>query len=199
MIKPSLIEQEKIDEEELEKTISILNKKFKNKNDEDFIHAITKFYEKSLNSSGMNEKIDPAELKDKLLEMISRENNKYDTDSTPIKSNRKETLFSDTSDKKNYSGRTKFESSASSLDPDSIGLGLSSENETVKFSEFENIITKNVNVFEDTLKILLIGDKMTGKTSFIKQVQNLNSLSDSKDLFSMSYLPTNRYYLFKLI
>jgi len=57
------------------------------------------------------------------------------------------------------------------------------------FSEIDNIITKNIDFSDEVLKLLVIGDKMAGKTTFVNNVLQLNKQIEERKIDS-NYIPT---------
>ena len=64
-------------------------------------------------------------------------------------------------------------------------------NSVSSFTEFESILYKNIDFCDEIIKILVIGDKMVGKSTLIRQIDlhnNLN-LNDIKE-YDTDYYPT---------
>jgi polynucleotide 5'-kinase involved in rRNA processing len=55
----------------------------------------------------------------------------------------------------------------------------------------ETLILGNLEIYEDKLKILVIGDKKSGKTSFIDSIVNLDKNEKNLEIFeNLKYIPT---------
>jgi hypothetical protein len=81
------------------------------------------------------------------------------------------TLSTNFMSKENSEKFSKFES-IDSINSSSLGFSLEGnesygDKKTLQKSKLENIISQNLIVSDETLKIIIVGDKFTGKTTFV--------------------------------
>jgi len=69
---------------------------------------------------------------------------------------------------------------------------LSNENNSVSsFTEIENIIVKNIDFCDEVLKLIVVGDKMVGKSTLISQIKQLDKVREERNI-NNQYFPTQK-------
>ncbi len=160
---------EKIDEEKLLLHLESLNTSFKNKNKKDFIMTVTDLYSEESNLNSINFNIQPKNLGEKTKRSFSFDTfeniNLNNFLSLKHKNEEKNTI-------NNSNGLSSISTNFTNTIPCS----------TVKNS-FENIISQNLIVSDELIKLILVGDKSVGKTLFINKIMQDNDNN-------ISYIPT---------
>ena len=205
-IQPSLSEIEKIKEEKLISDIQSLNQSFKLKNTEKFLNALNEIYLENFEGNAYKNSlgtIEPSLLNspNKTKRSFSYDNlenaefelnlgylnkqmgaslsyNKYESQSTNYMSynSSKNSTFSNSESVLNFDCINNDNSHVKANSLSLIKTGFPKSN-------IENIISQNLIISDEVIKIIIIGEKGVGKTLFI------NKLCDSKNI-SQIYEPT---------
>lgn len=81
---------------------------------------------------------------------------------------------------------------ASNITNENFNSLLSNENNSVSsFTEIENIIVKNIDFCDDVLKLIVVGDKMVGKSTLISQIKQLDKVREERNI-NNQYFPTQK-------
>lgn len=166
---PTLEEMERTDETELMKELEYLNSSFRGKNKSEFYNELTNFCQKNFKETSTNLRNRTSALQFNKMFHEPAQNVLPKPYSSSSKNDNKINLFEN--DILNFST-----------------LASSNESKT----ELDHLINQNLIVSDEVLKIMLIGDKGVGKTTFLDYVMNSVNCKINKQI----YAPTTWYKIY---
>ena len=166
---PSLCELEKIEEDKLLLHLESLNLSYKNRNKKDFVSALTDIIYDTT-SPGLVTEGDKGKSMDSFLNLKSQ------------KARRSHSVDNAEDLEYDLKLKSKFLDNGTSIS--------SSASTHSQSNKIENIICQNLNFTDQSLKLIIIGDKAVGKTKFINNLCEENVREVKINENHKEYIPT---------